>query len=691
MEEEHVSHVPQPASAQWLGTAAFAKAAGISTRTAQWVLAGAVDGHLWRGRELVVRAVPSRGGSRGAALQVLAASLIDALPATSTASPVLGTPDPATARALDVAARRYAIIHSALRHPPRSAERARAVKTAAQVMRDHPGGRRGRVSERQIYDWLGRYEAEGHAGLSPKPRADRGASRCIITRAWDRAVPFDDATKARVAADLKRYVRSLWAASTELGWKWIARLAGERLAELTTEAGFTPGAAQLKRICKLSHRFVARERQYRAVGIRDHDAKQWHDEDRGRIRRTRVGRSPMELVIGDVHPMDVLLPRPDGSTFTAKLIAFQDWATNRVFVHPVFLDKGKGVRQEHVIAAVVAMTQDPRWGVPQVLYLDNGKEYACVELVADALKLTTQVRSFTDEGGVDLLERGRAIVKAQPYNAPAKAVEGLFAVLERGVFSMLPGWVGGNRMAKKTANVGQAPTPYPHGEDAFLADLHNAIEAYETHPQDGDLDGRSPRDVFNAACDAGWRIVKVERGALLARFARDDSRRVRQGAFSYKGKPYTHRKIQELPAGTALHLRIPLWGDLEAIPVMHDDGTLLCVATVDRPYDALDSEGARESAARHATACKGIARLRANVDPIDLRRVLADTAARAEPAVLPESVGTIQASEGIEATGRELERTPAERRADEDEAYRKSRSEQSKALEWLHEKVCATG
>ena len=654
---------------RWLGTAEFASAAGISTRAAQKALTRAIDGHSWRGQELTVRAVQSRGGGSGGLTLEVSADCLDVKPFHVQEG---RDHEPATDKARAAAARRHKIIAPALRHSPGSKERAEAVQAAAR--RDH-------VSTRVLYEWLALYDAKGYAGLFPKRRADRRQRRCFITRAWDAAVPFDDGTKARIAADIELFVRSLWAAPGRAGWRWIARFAGERLVDLTSEEGFAADARQLKDICKLPQRYVEHWRKYQAVATYDYDRKKFDDESRPRVRRTRSGRSPMEIVVCDVHPMDVLLPRPDGTTFTAKIVGSQDVANNRLLLHPVFLAKGEGVRQEHIIEATVAMTQDRRWGLPRVFYLDNGKEYACLGLVADALKVATEVRALNDVDGDahdELLQSGRAIVMAQPYNAAAKPIEGLFAALER-VFSMLPGYIGGDRMAKPTANVGQPPYVYPHGPEAFLEDLRNCVVAYETQPQHGFLDGRSPREAFNAACEDGWQPVEVEPGAMLAAFARPKSRVVRQGAFSHDGRSYTHRELQKLPAGTVLNLLIPLWGTGDAIPVMNDDGSLLCVATADVAFDFLDVEGARESNARHRAARHGVAQLRADTVPLDMRRLIADTAARAEPAALPSgSLGKIRWNEAIEDAGRELQRSPAaarRRRRDENETDRLGQSE----------------
>ena len=531
------------------------------------------------------------------------------------------------------------------------------------------------------------------SGGGRKQRADMGKRRAFVSRAWDAAVPFDDETKERIAGEVRYYVRRAWRSTTEPGWRWIARLASVELEELTKAAGFEGG--QLKAICKLPHNFVMPERRYRAVAVYEQDAKRWHDEYRPRVRRTRAGRWPMEVVVGDVHPMDVLLPRPDGATFTAKLVAFEDSATARMFVHPVFLEKGEGVRQEHVAEAFAAMAADPQWGVPGTLYLDNGSEYNCAALIEDAMRRVAQIRALQSDGEPPAA-RARLIIKALPYNASAKSIESMFSALERGVFSMLPGWIGGNRMAKKTANVGRAPQPYPHGKEAFLEDLRNALIAYETHPQTGQLHGRSPRQAFEEAWEGGWRPITVSRGAIRAAFARDASRQVRQGSFTYgKGsRRYTARELWGLPAGTRLHLRIPIFGGLDAIPVMNPDGSLLCIAEPDRAYDRLDPEGAREAGRRQSAALAELAEMRSEVEPLDRRAVLARIAEREGEGPVSDGAVVAILDKGSEAVGRALELSPASRQAAKREKEKQdeiSREEEREARALFLRKVGTAG
>jgi len=261
---------------------------------------------------------------------------------------------------------------------------------------------------------------------------------------------------------------------------------------------------------------------------------------------------------------------------------------------------------------------------------------------------------------------------------------------------MLPGWIGGNRMAKKTANVGRAPQPYPHGKEAFLEDLRNALIAYETHPQTGQLNGRSPRQAFEEAWEDGWRPITASRGAIRAAFARDESRQVRQGSFTYgKGsRRYTARELWGLPAGTRLHLRIPIFGGLDVIPVMNPDGGLLCIAEQDRAYDRLDAEGAREAGRRQSAALAELADMRAEVEPLDRRAALARIAEREGEGPVSDGAVVAILDKGSEAVGRVLELSPASRQAAKREKEKQdeiSREEEREARALFLRKVGAAG
>ncbi len=356
---------------------------------------------------------------------------------------------------------RRSVIRPALSCPPGSRARSEAIRLIAARFHPHPKGRERRVSASTARRWVADYEADGLAGLCRKARADRGVEKWAISRLWDEAVSLDDAARQRTRDQLVFHVKRLYRSGIA-SRRQAQHLATEKLIKLTRAAGCELPEKTAHTICQVPLRLIRKQRHFRAVAIRDKDAKQYADKMRPRARRTREGMAPMEIVCADVHHLDVMLERPDGSRYTPKMIAFLDLKTNRLFCRLLFPEPGRMVRQADVNEAFVAMTQDPDWGVPGRLLLDHGAEFEALAAVGDAMKLAQRVRgsSLTVEylgddpalaGQIESLrsDARSAISKARPYNAAAKPIEGIFGNLERSIFSHLPGWVGGDRMNRR--------------------------------------------------------------------------------------------------------------------------------------------------------------------------------------------------------------------------------------------------
>jgi hypothetical protein len=249
------------------------------------------------------------------------------------------------------------------------------------------------------------------------------------------------------------------------------------------------------------------------------------------------------------------------------------------------------------------MVSQPNWGFPQGLYLDNGSEFAALAKIDSALQLLNQPGA-------------RTLIFARPYNASAKPIESLFARLDRYVFSLLPGYAGPNRMAKKTQTVGKPPQPYPGTWEAFCATVQGLIEAHNLRPVGGAWAGASPQDWFQGKVDAGWRPAVVDGLALDAAFADSDSRRVDRGVLKINGKRYSHPGLSALPSRTVVDLALPWRRD--ALPLARLSGAWVYLER-EVLYPARWIEGARESNRRQKAQNRhvsGLAREAAPIDPV---------------------------------------------------------------------------
>ena len=277
------------------------------------------------------------------------------------------------------------------------------------------------------------------------------------------------------------------------------------------------------------------------------------DKYRPRVKRDSSLLRPMQLVVGDVHSIDIVVTRPDGTTATPRLIAWYDGATHRIFPTIILLDKGKGITRADVWASFAEMVVNEDspgkgWGLPERLYLDNGSEYngrkrrfgkGPLGGVIEGFHLLSSInlsmrefvgelwREFTAEPfdhphadtpdqeqspAFEMLDSG--VTRSQPYNAPGKlGIEGAFASLEK-VLKMLPGHIGGDRMKKKTPKHGKEPPAWGSAAE-FEAAFTHALALWHNKPQAGDLKGKSPNQAYQAAIDEGWQPSSQYSGSWI--------------------------------------------------------------------------------------------------------------------------------------------------------------------------------
>lgn len=593
------SQMTSTAVEQWLGADEFSALAGISLQAARRALRRGINGETWRDHRIAVRHRLGRGGRSGIAYEVALESLPEPI-GSAEDDPVGLTSEQAAPGGLrrtvdDQAAtisHRWGVVREALKHPRHSAQRSETLCAAARDIG---------VTKRTLYRWTQQYEAHGVRGLARARPKNAGRPRVVVSRKFDGpflAAGHSEAALQQIASTVHLSLKGLWASRAErAGGAEIRRMAEFLLLEACEARGLSVDRSKVR----LSRRSVERFAQYRVVNQRRNDRKAF-DDAKPRIRREWTALAPMERIVADVKHLDVIVTRPDGSPAWPKIVGFMDAGTGRVFVHPVLLEQGEGVRQEHVIEGFLAMVSDPQWGFPQGLYLDNGSEFGALTKIDSALQLI-------NEPGA------RTIIFARPYNASAKPIESLFARLDRYVFSMMPGYAGPNRLAQKTQTVGRPPQPYPESWQEFCADLQGLIGAYHNRPVGGPWRGRSPNEWLHEKVAAGWRSSQVEPLSLDAAFSDHDTRRVDRGVVSVKGQRFTHPALTALPSRTVVDLALP-WrrgaAPLARIPQIG----WVCLSR-DVAFPARWIEGARESRRRQQGQSRYVAGLSKEAPSID--------------------------------------------------------------------------
>ena len=641
----------------WITTDVFAEIAGLTRRGARKAAAASESdsAYLWRGVRLHVQRSRgwTGGGQAGVRLEVDFRSLPEALQETFKGRnrPVqlalpLRQDDAAAAERRE----RIAIIKPIVVHPAGSAERVAALKTvlATPVFRD---GKHGRLPERTVRNWVLDFDRGGEAALQPKARKDKGTVRHFLTARWDKATACLPAAEREVIAErAKRDIRSLWAHGAS--YAGVRRLASEQLADATRTAGIDMAPADLARACELPKHVVEAGRASRRVHEKRTNVKKWDDE-RPRVRLTSSHLDPMQIVYGDVHHFDVYLTRTDGTVATPKGIAWLDAHNRRLRVDLVLCEPGTGIRNADLIQSFIRMTQDPRWGVPRHLYLDNGSEYRFATFLDDPLKLAGL--------GCEASDRASSIFRAQPYNASAKGIlEGTFRILEQKVLAPLTGYIAGDRMKTRTGNLGKAPVPY-NGTFEQFAERYKGLETYfNTDPQSGLLKGLSPNVAFGRAVEAGWKRTDIDADALRTAFSVRETRKVRKGGIEVGGEWLYCDELYGLN-GQTVSIQRPKFLEWDGVPVFTGKGTFVGVAKFDGEYARDDADGAREAARRRKVAEVTIAQLAAEVDAVDVPARMVASAERQPVPPMPESAGEITLNDAAKRTGKLLKESKRER------------------------------
>ncbi len=687
---------PQRTPEKWLSTDEVAVLAGVADRVAR----RAISARRWRGMDLMVREEASNVGRGGKVLKVY----VDTLPADLRAAWYLGHGITLHERVDAATGETRLVPEDAAKNNPRFEERAAVARWRLDVIRPvialergsaerkarieeltrqvfaQPGKKPGPISRATLYNWIAAHDRDGLTGLLPALRKDKGVKRTVVTEVWDGffAGRIDQGDHAQVGDELVHYIRSLWA-SGESGWRAITEKSTTRLIEISRglrDVAFDSlplgkptvraAAGSQFGVCCVNRRLAEDQRGYGLIAVRDKDNARYQDTIAPTIRRDYSQLKPREIVVGDVHPTDIMVTRPDGSRAYPKAISWFDPATNEIFMTVVLLEKGEGIRREHIAMSFEAMVAD--WGLPKLLYLDNGSEYKWAEMIDGFTQLSKlaglTVKEFGEGSLADqrVAEARQAVVRSLAYNAKGKpGIEGAFGNLERVFFSNLLGWTAGDRMRKKTHAKGRDPVPFDGDMAVFMDQISTSLEWYHKRAQHGRLAGKSPNEALAGHIAEGWgKVVLGNPDVLALAFSTVEERVVDRGTIQYaprdsRSQRFFCRELLAYP-GARITIRVPAY-DPRFLFCFAPDGELIGIARPEQGFHPLDVAGAQEGAARNKYLRRHITQRSKHVTLLDLvaetaRHVGHLPAAPEAPVAAVVSTGMLDRMAQIEAEDR---------------------------------------
>lgn len=634
--------------AELLTTWEFAELLGISRKNAHRALAKCHRGGTYKDRPLEVQCRAGARGSGGKAYLVDRRSIPDEWlmrditpasepPADAPITPSARLPSPPSAPRRVPSSAEFEwkcklIGRIVTATAPRTPERRELIHQLGNFERYPEGSKRGQLLGRStLYAWVRAYEQGGLVALGRQQRTDTRRKRVILARKLDTQLAklgMTEDAQRELAAEVRRFIQTQWAKGAP-SWTAIQHNAVGLIKPKLRELGCTLPNPQLNILSRLPRNLIESSRRFRAVAIYRTDAARSAAIQTPRISRDRSPLRPMEWVAGDAHHCDIYFTRADGSLCTPKIISWHDLATNRVFISVFIVEKGQSIRREHVLESFADMCADPNFGVPTRLYIDNGAEYMCADIAAELMRLKYKIDVR------DFAAAPAGVRRARAYAPQSKLIETIFAILERCFFSQITGFIGGNRMTKKTENQGRPPTS--HGNDAarLKSSIATAIAAYHTKPQSrqSHLAGRSPNEAFQSYIEAGWTSITLERSELEVAFSTSETRAVREsGKFSYGGCTYLHQALSKLAGIGRVIVRKPMFGDRARLYLFDEDENFIGLAEPEIAVPFGDPAGAGEQQRRAAVFRKQIAEMESQCD---VSMDLEDTMRRAAEAYGP--------------------------------------------------------
>ncbi len=170
--------------------------------------------------------------------------------------------------------------------------------------------------------------------------------------------------------------------------------------------------------------------------------QKWADKYAPCIRRDWSLVPCGDTWVGDHHELDLFVIDHDGKIRRPWLTAWMD-AHSRAIVgynlnfQPSALEIALALRQ-----AIFPDCEVPWRGLPNCLYVDNGKDYKSKQLNGDTYSV---YKANPDEREWGLIqELGITMRHAQKYHAQSKHIERFFRTLERRWINLLPGYCGNN-------------------------------------------------------------------------------------------------------------------------------------------------------------------------------------------------------------------------------------------------------
>jgi len=251
-------------------------------------------------------------------------------------------------------------------------------------------------------------------------------------------------------------------------------------------------------------RQLERQLSKSAIYLARYGFKKWNRKYGNYIPRDYSNLNAGQCWVSDHAQSDVFVTLQNGKTVCPWVTAWVDMKTGKVlsaFLH------AEAPNSDHIFQSFYHAVLHN--GLPEHIYIDNGKDYRCIDFAGRRVKHTLSVNE--DKATTTMTLLGIVVIFALPYNPQAKTAERVFLKFKEEFSKLFKTYRGGN-VLERPENLTQKLKSDEAVDFADFKKLFNdyAFNIYNKMPSYGKvLQGRSPDDQWNLEAPAK-RVVSKE-------------------------------------------------------------------------------------------------------------------------------------------------------------------------------------
>ena len=389
---------------------------------------------------------------------------------------------------------------------------------------------------RTLYRWMDAYEARGLEGIMrAMKRKDAGTRPSMCPAAYKYAYGLYMNQVKRTTATIYKKLEDMAKAQGAAACKKCIHNEGTKARAalmLTDEINHYPACTDPEKTgmripaCRqtLSRILAAIPEDEKTLARRG--KKAWKDDHMVMAMRAKP-EQVNEVWFGDHHQMDAFVLDKNGHPLRPWLTMWYDAATGCPVGWVLCENPNTQTIIEAFNRAVAHTRHSPFYGVPRMVYVDNGKDYRSKLFETGVIKerdLGFLNGSLATNSVLQLLNI--QVTHALPYQGWSKPVERFFGTLEDIWIREVPGWCGDSPSERPEDFSRQLRLALEHGQlwtmDQFYEYLRDtAFPEYIERPHQG-YDGQKPIDLYKTLPRArddqpSWDMLNVLRNNRVER------------------------------------------------------------------------------------------------------------------------------------------------------------------------------